>query len=320
MASQVILENEYDTDLTDIDENAIPVLNETVELDDYLDLELGSNIDLAVDEYEFMGVAPSAISPPVAINRPITVESLAAGHHAPAIAAGPAEDEALPGSLASAAREKPENCEGVVAERTLEEHPLAETAIAEIRAAVPTINETADPDESIPLLTGALLAEPVPQFITAAHASVALLNNPPHSTVVETALSDDDSIEIDSALFAHADAIQSPAKVTRNIVTPSLQTQKKENPFLPQHILDRLQGSGRNLVEEIAQSSAALEACTALLRTRAATDRLLSSATRLAAEDQSLVRKQKLVDELVEDYLPLIAAELRRRLHKMLDE
>lgn len=102
---------------------------------------------------------------------------------------------------------------------------------------------------------------------------------------------------------------------------------KSENPFLPQHILDRLNQGKRNLVEEIAQSSAALDASTAILRTHARAERLHRPAYTEAkpqqysfARDKSALQKQKLVDDLVEEYLPLIAAELRRRLRRILDE
>lgn len=249
MVSEAIADIEFDTDLSEIDEAAIPILCETIDTEDDPDMEPGSDIDLTAIDTGFIDTLQNPLP--------------------------------------------------------LDDAPLA--------------------DDSIPLLTETTRTQaiddtPSQELVTASHASVALPGNELQAPDAETAPADDDAIEIDSELFAHADAIQRPVTTTNDVITPSLRNPKKENPFLPQHILDRLQGSGRNLVEEIARSSAALEACTALLRTRAATDRLLSSATRLAAEDQSLVRKQKLVDELVDDYLPLIAAELRRRLHKMLDE
>jgi hypothetical protein len=111
----------------------------------------------------------------------------------------------------------------------------------------------------------------------------------------------------------------------RDDVSP---TKKSENPFLPQHILDRLNQGKRNLVEEIAQSSAALDASTAILRTHARAERLhkpVFTETKTTANfsfsrDRAAQQKQKIVDELVDDYLPLLAAELRRRLRKLLDE
>ena len=120
-----------------------------------------------------------------------------------------------------------------------------------------------------------------------------------------------------------------PAYATPPPVSPPLTKplpKKSDNPFLPQHILDRLNQGKRNLVEEIAQSSAALDASTAILRTHARAERLSKPTYSEArpqhsfSRDKSAQQKQKIVDDLVEEYLPLVAAELRRRLRKLLDE
>lgn len=103
-------------------------------------------------------------------------------------------------------------------------------------------------------------------------------------------------------------------------------TAKGENPFLPKHIMDRL-NQGRNLVEEIAQSSAALDASTAILRTHARAERMnkpvYGESQRQnynnSSASKSERQRQALIDDLVEEYLPLIAAELRRRLNRMVD-
>lgn len=103
---------------------------------------------------------------------------------------------------------------------------------------------------------------------------------------------------------------------------PQVGLKKSENPFLPKHILDRL-NHGRNLVEEIAQSSAALDASTAVLRaerlTKPAYGEQHSAATTTTTTKEAH-DKHQLVDDLVEEYLPLLAAELRRRLNRLLDE
>lgn len=99
--------------------------------------------------------------------------------------------------------------------------------------------------------------------------------------------------------------------------------QKSDNPFLPQHILDRLNQGRRNLVEEIAQSGAALDASTAMLRTRSRAERLQHASEKPApsdAQDKTARQKQQLIDDLVDEYLPLLASELRRRLKKLIDE
>lgn len=103
---------------------------------------------------------------------------------------------------------------------------------------------------------------------------------------------------------------------------PRVDLKKSENPFLPKHILDRL-NHGRNLVEEIAQSSAALDASTAALRaerlTKPAYGEQHSVAT-TTTTTKEVHDKHQLVDDLVEEYLPLLAAELRRRLNRLLDK
>lgn len=101
---------------------------------------------------------------------------------------------------------------------------------------------------------------------------------------------------------------------------------KTENPFLPQHILDKLHQGRRTLVEEIAQSSAALDASTALFRSRTRPDRFeriaalgqLSPPTH--AKSRISDQRDQMVDELVAEFLPLVAAELRRRLKRMLND
>ncbi|MCR6651746.1 MAG: hypothetical protein NVV73_09785 [Cellvibrionaceae bacterium] len=143
---------------------------------------------------------------------------------------------------------------------------------------------------------------------------------------------EDELIPEQGAAFAPEDAEPYPETSSHTIpaFTPPppgkpLPT-KSDNPFLPQHILDRLNQGKRNLVEEIAQSSAALDASTAILRTHARAERLAKPAYSDAkpqysfSRDKSAQQKQKMVDDLVEEYLPLLAAELRRRLRKILDE
>lgn len=102
---------------------------------------------------------------------------------------------------------------------------------------------------------------------------------------------------------------------------------RRENPFLPKHVLDRLNSGRRNLVEEIAQSGAALDASTAILRARAdrthkpaAVADAKVSLNAHTASDKTSRKKQQVLDDLVDEYLPLLASELRRRLKKLLDE
>lgn len=99
--------------------------------------------------------------------------------------------------------------------------------------------------------------------------------------------------------------------------------EKSDNPFLPQHILDKLSQGRKDLADDIVQSSAALDVSTAILRTQARAERMNKPTLNnnpFSTRDRTAKAKQQLVDDLVEEYLPLVAAELRRRLHKLLDE
>ena len=92
---------------------------------------------------------------------------------------------------------------------------------------------------------------------------------------------------------------------------------------MPKHIIDKLDQGRKDLEDDILQSSAALDVSTALLRTHARAEQMSSTRTNnnpFAAKDRVSQQKQKLVDEIVEEYLPLLASEMRRRLHKMLDD
>lgn len=140
-----------------------------------------------------------------------------------------------------------------------------------------------------------------------------------HAEQELTAAPEDEALNAPESL-----TFATPLPVSPPLTKPLPKT--SDNPFLPQHILDRLNQGKRNLVEEIAQSSAALDASTAILRTHARAERLAKPTYSEArpqqafSRDKSTQQKQKLVDELVEEYLPLIAAEMRRRLRKLLDE
>ncbi len=95
------------------------------------------------------------------------------------------------------------------------------------------------------------------------------------------------------------------------------------NPFLPKQLIDKLDEGRKSLEDDIMQSSASLDMSTALLRTHARADRMNnphSNNNPFSAKDNISQQKQKLVDEVVDEYLPLLAAEMRRRIHKLLDD
>ncbi len=92
------------------------------------------------------------------------------------------------------------------------------------------------------------------------------------------------------------------------------------NPFLPSHILKQLKQDNAGLIEEIAQSGDALNASTALIRahTRAKPSNFTPRETN--TRDERKVSRYKTIDDLVEKYLPVIEADLRRKLRDVVDE
>ncbi len=106
----------------------------------------------------------------------------------------------------------------------------------------------------------------------------------------------------------------------------------EENPFLPQHLRDRLDKSKNSLIKEIALSDESLEASRALLRNftydKATTQTTpLSRKTELGESKISISHPlakqsnhQELIDGLVEKYLPMIESDLRQHLTLLLEE
>ena len=92
-------------------------------------------------------------------------------------------------------------------------------------------------------------------------------------------------------------------------------TGSDENPFLPQHLRERLDKSKSSLLEEIARSSESLDASTALLRNFSGEPGKPNPTQTAAPMDH-----QALVDTLVAKYLPLIEADLRQRLNTSLQQ
>lgn len=103
---------------------------------------------------------------------------------------------------------------------------------------------------------------------------------------------------------------QSSATQKPTIDTPKA---KGENPFLPKHIRERLKSTNSQLVEAIAQTTDSL-----LPRQSSSTPALNSQANTESIESES-TSSSVLVDQLVEEYLPKIEAELRKRLQLSLN-
>ncbi len=86
-----------------------------------------------------------------------------------------------------------------------------------------------------------------------------------------------------------------------------------ENPFLPKHLRERLNKSKSNLMEDIARSTDALNASSAFLRNYSAPTE--ASEPKSGSSNVRSSHKE-LIDSLVAQYLPIIEAELRKRLEQ----
>ena len=91
-----------------------------------------------------------------------------------------------------------------------------------------------------------------------------------------------------------------------------------DNPFLPQHLRERLNQSKSFLLEGIAKSSESLDASTALLKNfSGATD--AHKTLKTAHKYSDINDHNQLIDALVAKYLPIIESELRQQLSDSLN-
>ncbi|HEY7773907.1 MAG TPA: hypothetical protein VIC26_12060 [Marinagarivorans sp.] len=111
-----------------------------------------------------------------------------------------------------------------------------------------------------------------------------------------------------NTLHPHLKAYTTPMATTPNT---------DDNPFLPQHLRERLSKSKTSLLEEIARSSESLDASTAMLRSFASDPAKAQAAAAVVSTPDNY---QALVDMLVAKYLPLIEADLRQRLSTSLQQ
>ncbi|MDZ7923964.1 MAG: hypothetical protein U5M23_07870 [Marinagarivorans sp.] len=92
-----------------------------------------------------------------------------------------------------------------------------------------------------------------------------------------------------------------------------------DNPFLPQHLRERLNQSKSFLLEGIAKSSESLDASTALLKNFSdATD--AHKTLKTAHKYTEINDHSQLIDALVAKYLPVIESELRQQLSDTLSQ
>lgn len=170
-------------------------------------------------------------------------------------------------------------------------------------------------------------------------AAAAPKNHGQHMANTGAATSDDDIVTLNEVvedgppllstedIVSPQTAATNPSSFELSGLTPTDDTKADAtgtNPFLPQHILDKLSKGRKELEDDIVQSSQALDISAALLRAHArAPDKSAGSAgasqNPFATQTPSSKQKQKLVDDLVDDYLPLLTSELRRRLHQLLE-
>ena len=155
---------------------------------------------------------------------------------------------------------------------------------------------------------------------------VTLNNETKISTKLVNANSITPTKEATQAELAHPADIFAVAKLTAESLLPShlkaqsppmaIPTNSDENPFLPQHLRERLDKSKVSLLEGIARSSESMDASTALLRNvTGEPHKPQAIQTTATANDHQI-----LVDTLVAKYLPLIEADLRQRLNTSLQQ
>ncbi|MBX2807660.1 MAG: hypothetical protein KTR20_03425 [Cellvibrionaceae bacterium] len=123
-------------------------------------------------------------------------------------------------------------------------------------------------------------------------------------TVAEEAVTEEDSASL-STPTANTDP-RSP------LDPPKKQRASGDNPFLPQHIRERLNGASAPLAYSATQTSTNSSTMTAV-QTTAVNKQLPPLVVAPTPKASST-----LVDQLVAEYLPMIEAELRRRLQDKL--
>lgn len=123
-------------------------------------------------------------------------------------------------------------------------------------------------------------------------------------------------VDIFATLNATAESLL-PSHLKAQTHPMATSTSSDENPFLPQHLRERLDKSKVSLLEGIARSSESMDASTALLRNFSGEQHKPLAAAQTTALPND---HQMLVDTLVAKYLPLIEADLRQRLNTSLQQ
>lgn len=162
----------------------------------------------------------------------------------------------------------------------------------------------AEPED---LLTEQLQPEQLPPENVPAEQKAPPLKTPKHAGVSETTKPANATATTNAALKTYNRPLAKPG--TGDIKTAG-QQQKANNPFLPKHIRDRLH-TNRSLQDEIMHSSAS---------TASTIPAAKISATKPFVTNSASSEENQLIDELVQNYLPKIERELRRRLREIIDK
>ncbi len=106
-----------------------------------------------------------------------------------------------------------------------------------------------------------------------------------------------------------------PTDTSRFSAQPSPAADEEENPFLPAHLQEKLRQSKAVILQEIQASTESVKASSALLK--ASSQRKTKPHERSTGEHFG---HKGLIDALVAQYLPLIEADLRKRLKEQLSQ
>ena len=201
-------------------------------------------------------------------------------------------------------------------------------AIAAHKAAMVTLNKelkaldtTAVPSplSEPPLISDQISPVQVPRYPTDTATRQTFREDTTAST---TAIAANNSMPADPAITDLVQPTKKQAVVKNPIApaampimphTPKPASNNDDNPFLPQHLRERLSQSKNSLLEGILKSSESVDASTALLRNFSGAEPTKSYTPKLGNNPH-----QAIIDSLVAKYLPLIEADLRHRLAESL--
>lgn len=192
-----------------------------------------------------------------------------------------------------------------------EQHKTKMNLVADlesIKASLTTEEEALDL-QNIPTLQDAIIEDKPPPLITRKKSSERFFLE--ECSPEEP--SQKPSLPGQQSLFDHENDPGKPIEEPNPQPSQRIPKAKGENPFLPQHIRERLKSNNPELIQAIAKTADSL-----LPRQNDS-----SLAAKSSQNSDSIVEKEQLnhtlVDKLVKEYLPKIEAELRQRLQASLN-